>query len=168
MGTAGDNPFKDNFIHKFLNGAFNLLDKPTRWFRANVRLYAAEKVVESNRPSYPYYHRKYNRVPTIDECYENDVLCIWEADYQYKLDQEVESRIVFILRDRRDDCILNEQPNHMLRCKKQMDDHDLAVNNYFIKYGEMGAHHTVIDALMKQKHRLVYERRHPDVNLYPE
>ena len=35
-------------------------------------------------PEYPYYHRVYKRVPTVDECKADDNLCIWESNQQYK------------------------------------------------------------------------------------
>ena len=35
--------------------------------------------------------------------------------------------------------------------------------NFFIKYGELGGEADVRDAYMKQKHRLIWERRHPDI-----
>lgn len=35
--------------------------------------------------------------------------------------------------------------------------------NFFIKYGELGSEADVRDAYMKQKHRLVWERRHPEI-----
>lgn len=35
--------------------------------------------------------------------------------------------------------------------------------NFFIKYGELGAEADVRDAYMKQKHRLIWERRHPEI-----
>lgn len=43
-----------------------LFDKPTTWFR--------EKIVEPLHDKYqlPYYHRRFSRVPEIDQCGVND------------------------------------------------------------------------------------------------
>ena len=55
----------DNSYRRFLN---TILNGPARWFRENI--------VEPNQgPEYPYYHRRYRRVPTIDECYTHDYAC---------------------------------------------------------------------------------------------
>lgn len=35
--------------------------------------------------------------------------------------------------------------------------------NYFIKYGELGMEASVIDVYMKQKHRLIWQRRNPEI-----
>lgn len=35
--------------------------------------------------------------------------------------------------------------------------------NFFIKYGEIGQEGDVRDAYMKQKHRMIWERRHPEI-----
>lgn len=38
--------------------------------------------------------------------------------------------------------------------------------NFFIKYGELGSEADVRDAYMKQKHRMIWEKRNPEVNIY--
>ena len=53
-------------VRRALNTMFT---GPARWFR--------ETVVEPNKgPEYPYYHRRWRRVPTIDECYMHDYVCM--------------------------------------------------------------------------------------------
>jgi NADH dehydrogenase (ubiquinone) 1 beta subcomplex subunit 10 len=37
----------------------------------------------------PYYHRRFKRVPTIDECVLRDMPCVFEANEQYKRDKYV-------------------------------------------------------------------------------
>lgn len=39
----------------------------------------------------PYYHRKLNRVPEIDECAVDDLSCFYEASTQFRLDKLVSS-----------------------------------------------------------------------------
>ena len=49
----------------------------------------SEKFVLPFRPKDPpvYYHRRFNRVPTIDQCEIDDPLCRYEADAQFKRDK---------------------------------------------------------------------------------
>ena len=61
--------------------------------------------MEPNRKEYNWYHQQFRRVPTIDECYTDDVVCIYEADQQFKRDRLVDSQILNILRLRMDDCV---------------------------------------------------------------
>uniref|UniRef100_A0A1I8IVH6 NADH dehydrogenase [ubiquinone] 1 beta subcomplex subunit 10 n=1 Tax=Macrostomum lignano TaxID=282301 RepID=A0A1I8IVH6_9PLAT len=111
---------------------FKAFDLPTTWFKENV--------IDKYRKKYPYYHRRYPRVPTIDQCFVDDELCNLEADEQYKRDR---------LSDRK------------------------TSTNYFIKHGDMGYAHNVKNALMKQKHRMLWERKYGEVgsrgdpNKYP-
>ncbi|XP_054711330.1 NADH dehydrogenase [ubiquinone] 1 beta subcomplex subunit 10-like [Uloborus diversus] len=140
------NPFK-----KFCDKIIETIDGPVTWFR--------ETVVLPNRKHYPYYHRKFNRVPTFDECYEDDAVCIYEANEQFKRDMQVDGFILQILNDRRTECLKYEGHDSEERCKKIFDDYDEAVLNHFIKYGDLGAFAHVKFCYMKQKHRLVYERR---------
>lgn len=48
-----------------------------------------EKVVEPNQKKYPWYHQQFRRVPTIDQCYTDDVVCDFEANQQFKRDRFV-------------------------------------------------------------------------------
>eukprot|EP00088_Acartia_fossae_P018184 TRINITY_DN20476_c0_g1_i1.p1 TRINITY_DN20476_c0_g1~~TRINITY_DN20476_c0_g1_i1.p1 ORF type:complete len:190 (-),score=33.72 TRINITY_DN20476_c0_g1_i1:87-656(-) len=147
--------------------------KPAIWIRKNI--------VEPNLPSEPeaWYHRRFRRVPTIDECYVDDVVCRTEAQAQFMRDKQVESSIVRILKNRLEDCVfyekgtgpaswgqprfgptidLGDESNHP--CKQLLDTWRRASENYFIKYGELGYMPRVENAFMKQKHRLMWERRH--------
>jgi len=153
----GDSPpVIRNSIEKITNVLFNIVDKPATWFR--------ETIVVPNRPTYYYYHRKFRRVPTIDECYTDDKLCWFEANQQYKRDRAVESDILMILRQRREDCYLYENPD-FYKCDKIALAYEENLHNYFIKYGEMHVMADVRDAYMKQKHRMIWERRHPDAKI---
>ncbi|MPC80537.1 NADH dehydrogenase [ubiquinone] 1 beta subcomplex subunit 10 [Portunus trituberculatus] len=46
-----------------------------------------ESVVANNRPQYNWYHQQFRRVPTIDECYTDDIVCYTEANEQFKRDK---------------------------------------------------------------------------------
>ncbi|VDO13415.1 unnamed protein product [Haemonchus placei] len=48
-------------------------------------------------------------------------------------------------------------------CAKVIEDMEENELNFFIKYGELGGEADVRDAYMKQKHRLIWERRHPEI-----
>ncbi|XP_041363371.1 NADH dehydrogenase [ubiquinone] 1 beta subcomplex subunit 10-like isoform X2 [Gigantopelta aegis] len=123
-----------------------------------------EKFVEpiQSRNKYPYYHRRFRRVPTIDECEFNDAVCIYEAESQYRRDKMVDEQIVKILRNRKNECKFWEGPDAKVKCRKVSEDYDKAATNWFIKYGDIGANANVISAYMKQKHRLIWERRNPE------
>jgi NADH dehydrogenase (ubiquinone) 1 beta subcomplex subunit 10 len=156
MDDSKSQPIIRNSVDKLTNALINLVDTPATWFR--------ETIVAPNRPTYYYYHRKFRRVPTIDECYTDDRLCLFEANQQYKRDRMVESDILLILRQRREDCLLYENPD-FYKCQKYIDAYEANLHNYFIKYGEMHVCSDVRDAYMKQKHRMIWERRHPDAKL---
>ncbi|KAF4532235.1 hypothetical protein B566_EDAN004321 [Ephemera danica] len=140
-----------NPLERFATAVYSMVDAPTTWIR--------DRVVVPNRPNYNWYHRKYPRVPTIDECYTDDVVCRFEANMQFKRDNE----ILNILRLRFEDCVLYENPDHNKKCKPLLEQYQKATENWFIKYGDLGAYGDVRDAYMKQKHRMIWERRHGPV-----
>ncbi|PVD37469.1 hypothetical protein C0Q70_00059 [Pomacea canaliculata] len=109
-----------------------------------------------------YYHRKFPRVKTVDQCEVEDATCIYEAQEQFHRDKQVDSKIVQILRQRRIECMHWEGPDAERKCKKIVDDYENAATNWFIKYGEIGCNGNVIDVYMKQKHRLLWHRQNPD------
>jgi len=129
--------------------------KPVTWFR--------EKIVEPNRSYYPWYHRQFRRVPEIDQCYTDDYKCFFEADMQYKRDKMVDQEVVEVLKRRKDACYAYEGPDAREKCAPIYEDFLTAVDNYFIKYGDLGYTANVKTAYMKQKHRLVWEKRYGPV-----
>uniref|UniRef100_G3MP36 NADH dehydrogenase [ubiquinone] 1 beta subcomplex subunit 10 n=2 Tax=Amblyomma TaxID=6942 RepID=G3MP36_AMBMU len=145
----GDHPPRNGF-ESFINGIYAMFDVPVTWVRENI--------VVPNRAEYNWYHRKYRRVPTIDECYTDDMMCKFEANEQYKRDMKVDSKIVNLLSRRRDDCMTYEMGNEE-KCQHIIDQYKQAELNWFIKYGDITPHQTVVAAFMKQKHRLIAERR---------
>uniref|UniRef100_A0A914X397 NADH dehydrogenase [ubiquinone] 1 beta subcomplex subunit 10 n=1 Tax=Plectus sambesii TaxID=2011161 RepID=A0A914X397_9BILA len=131
-------------------------DYPVTWFREKV----AEPLQDKNRV--PYYHRRISRVPEIDECAVNDLSCIYEANEQYRLDKQVDYHILNVLRDRYNRCMEYHKPD-ATPCVKTIEDFEESELNFFIKYGELGVESDVKSAYMKQKHRMIWERRHPEI-----
>ncbi|XP_050298783.1 NADH dehydrogenase [ubiquinone] 1 beta subcomplex subunit 10 [Anthonomus grandis grandis] len=144
-----------NTFEAFFFALGRAIDGPTTWFK--------EKVVEPNQKQYPWYHQKFRRVPTIDECYTDDVVCVYEANAQYRRDRLVDTEIVAILRDRLEACVMYERPDHKLKCQEVSRQYEEAAANWFCKYGDLGAYHDAKKAFMKQKHRMIWERRHGPV-----
>ncbi|CAB3364337.1 Hypothetical predicted protein [Cloeon dipterum] len=151
----GDKQTPRKLFDGFINAAVSIIDSPVTWFR--------ERVVTPNRESYPWYHQKFRRVPTIDECYTDDVICFYEANSQFKRDKAVDSEILAILRIRMEDCNMFHGPDAVAKCKSLVETYKEAEGNWFCKYGDLGFHGNVKDAYMKQKHRMVWERRHGPV-----
>ncbi|KAL3115975.1 hypothetical protein niasHT_007275 [Heterodera trifolii] len=139
---------ENSFVGKYSYYANRFLDWPVTWFRENIveRLHDKHKM--------PYYHRKISRVPEIDECGVNDRICLFEAEEQFRLDKLVDHYI----RD-----VSFKRYDHLYKCAKHVDDYENAELNFFIKYGELGSEQTVAACYMKQKHRLIWERRHPEI-----
>lgn len=59
-------------------------NSPYKWIVLHA---CVEKIVEPSQKKSVYYHRRYRRVPTIDECTVNDPLCYFEANEQFKRDR---------------------------------------------------------------------------------
>ncbi|XP_063700919.1 NADH dehydrogenase [ubiquinone] 1 beta subcomplex subunit 10 [Culicoides brevitarsis] len=150
MGADGHSPFE-----RFANSVAATLDGPVTWFRKSI--------VEPNQKQYPWYHQQFRRVPTIDECYTDDRVCQFEADEQFRRDKMVDNEILTILRQRFEDCVFYEAPDHVAKCQGFMDYLKRAEENWFTKYGDLGAYGKARAAYMKQKHRLIWERRHGPV-----
>lgn len=140
---------------KFADAVINIVEGPITWFH--------DTVVVPNQQHYPWYHQKFRRVPTIDECYTDDVVCRFEADQQFRRDKMVDNEILSITRQRFEDCVLYEAPDHIQKCRPLLDIYDKAAENWFTKYGDLGGYATAKSAYMKQKHRLIWERRHGPV-----
>jgi len=154
-------PYIDDMVQspvvKLLKKVSNVVEAPVVWVRVNI-------VERFRGPKYPYYHQKFRRVPTIDQCYTDDQSCIYEANEQYKRDKKVDENILNIVRNRFYKCCyyergVNEFYNHETICPKERADYKEAELNFFIKYGDLSPYSNVIDAFMKQKYRLVWERR---------
>ncbi|KAF2879572.1 hypothetical protein ILUMI_26597 [Ignelater luminosus] len=144
-----------NIVERVASTIYGILEAPAVWVR--------EKVVEPNQQHYPWYHQKFRRVPTIDQCYTDDPVCYFEANMQYKRDRMVDTEILSILRQRFQDCTMYEAPDHVEKCSHLLQQYEEAAANWFTKYGDLGAYHNAKAAFMKQKHRMIWERRHGPV-----
>jgi len=88
--------------------------------------------VTPNRKEYPWYHQQFRRVPTIDQCYTDDRLCIYEANEQFLRDRMIDSNILTILRYRMDDCFREEYPDYH-KCLPFKEAYEEAAGNWFAK-----------------------------------
>ncbi|XP_050521816.1 NADH dehydrogenase [ubiquinone] 1 beta subcomplex subunit 10 [Daktulosphaira vitifoliae] len=147
---TGRNPIENVF--ETVKG---ILVGPVIWFRENI--------VVPNQKQYNYYHEQFRRVPTVDQCYDDDRLCKWEANQQLIRDKLVDSNILSILRQRYEDCRIYEGPDGMRKCQPLFDMYEKAEENYSIKYGDLGAAVTAERCYAKQLNRMIWERRHGPV-----
>ncbi|XP_046449162.1 NADH dehydrogenase [ubiquinone] 1 beta subcomplex subunit 10-like [Daphnia pulex] len=144
-----------NPFFRFVHAVQNTIDRPVTWFR--------ESVVTPNRPDHVYYHQKFRRVPTIDQCYTDDPVCRFEAQQQFNRDKLVDGEIVQLVRQRLKECIAYEIPDQDRKCAKLKEEFDKVSESFCMKYADLGPYNNVKDAYMKQKHRMLWERRHGKV-----
>ncbi|KAF6024658.1 NDUFB10 [Bugula neritina] len=150
---SGDRPWYAKLTTKISNSFFAILDFPGDKLRA-----ATASFREKNKSV--YYHRKLKRVTPIEDCDEDDAVCIYEADQQYIRDKMVDETILNILRQRMVECVMYYSEDRHFKCKKETDDFTTSETNYFAKYGDLGirSQHAT-DAFRKQQHRMIWERR---------
>lgn len=137
--------------------ALDTIRKPARWIRENI--------VEANRgEKYYWYHRRYPRALPIDECYSDDLACIYEANAEFRRNFLVDREALTLLRNRFDACAfryVNDTKFTQIsdKCDSLREIYEENLTNFHIKYGDMRTAATVTDAYMKQKHRMIMERR---------
>uniref|UniRef100_A0A8C5TUP3 NADH dehydrogenase [ubiquinone] 1 beta subcomplex subunit 10 n=1 Tax=Malurus cyaneus samueli TaxID=2593467 RepID=A0A8C5TUP3_9PASS len=137
----------------FFQTAFSyVIDAPVTFVRGLIeRLQPKDKA--------HYYHQKFRRVPDLSECLEGDYLCYYEAEAQWRRDRMVDQQIVEIVRERLAACKQREGPNQFQNCAKEMELLAQVTKAYQDRYGELGFHGNARDCLMKQKHRMMEERK---------
>ncbi|KAL0279543.1 UNVERIFIED_CONTAM: hypothetical protein PYX00_001073 [Menopon gallinae] len=148
---AGD----ETAFAKVIRAITDVVEKPVIWFR--------ETIVVPNRKEYPWYHEQVRRVPTVDECDVNDAMCIFEADQQFMRDRMVDGNILHILKRRFENCCYLNEPDHKEACDGLYQVYLKSATNFHIKYGDLKYSTGSKEAYMKQKHRMIWERRHGPV-----
>ncbi|NXS23698.1 NDUBA dehydrogenase, partial [Mystacornis crossleyi] len=106
-----------------------------------------------------YYHQKFRRVPDLSQCLDGDYLCYYEAEAQWRRDRMVDQEIVEIVRERMAACKQREGPNQFQNCAKEMELLAQVTKAYQDRYGDLGYHGNARTCLMKQKHRMMEERK---------
>ncbi|XP_026539410.1 NADH dehydrogenase [ubiquinone] 1 beta subcomplex subunit 10 [Notechis scutatus] len=143
--TSGPTLFFDKLFYYTVDRPVTLYREWIEHLRANHKVY--------------YYHREFRRVPDITECMEDDYLCIYEAEMQWKRDLQVDQEIVKIIRERVGACKVREGVNAAENCANDIQLFKDVAKAYRDRYDDLGAFGSARRCLMKQKHRMIAERK---------
>lgn len=150
---SGDSPW----WNRASDQAYNYMVRMFSWPGEKIRDLTAP-IREKNKQV--YYHRKFKRVTPIEDCEEDDALCLFEADQQFIRDKAVDDTILLILRQRLMECAVYYGQDSAYKCKKESEDLTTSENNHFAKYGDLGTNSDrSVVAFRKQQHRMIWERR---------
>ncbi|XP_072273604.1 NADH dehydrogenase [ubiquinone] 1 beta subcomplex subunit 10 [Pyxicephalus adspersus] len=136
-----------------INGVFNfVIDKP-------VTIFHDWMIRQREKNKIYYYHRIFQRVPDLSQCLEDDILCRFEAEMQWRRDVQVDREIVKIMRERYMACITREGANAQQNCLGIKEEYAQACRGYKSRYDDLGANGNARRCLMKQKARMIEERK---------
>eukprot|EP00057_Strongylocentrotus_purpuratus_P012954 XP_011667428.1 PREDICTED: NADH dehydrogenase [ubiquinone] 1 beta subcomplex subunit 10 [Strongylocentrotus purpuratus] len=111
-------------LEEFIGNAFYYtIDAPVTFVRDFVDS-------QRKRSPYYYYHQRFPRVPSIEECAVDDYVCMYEGNMQYKRDRLVDMEILKHLQKVLADCNLMEGPNAKQSCKAQLAEYEEAADGY--------------------------------------
>ncbi|KAH3861107.1 NADH dehydrogenase [ubiquinone] 1 beta subcomplex subunit 10-like [Dreissena polymorpha] len=151
---AADDDRPDQINTNLLPSAqFNKLERVANTFRETFVL----PFRQTPRPV--YYHRKFARVPTIDQCDISDEVCKYEATEQHERDKKVDMFKIKILRKRLTHCNWYWGANKYEKCQTEREQYQDSAVNYHLRYGELGRTSELYEYYMKQKHRMIWLRR---------
>lgn len=101
----------------------------------------------------------FQRVPDLSQCLEDDLFCQYEAEMQWKRDLKVDSEILKIMRERYTACIKREGYSSAQNCAELKEEYAQASRGYKARYEYLGANGNARKCLMKQKERMIEERK---------
>ncbi|XP_069838182.1 NADH dehydrogenase [ubiquinone] 1 beta subcomplex subunit 10 [Dendropsophus ebraccatus] len=128
------------------------VDKPVTAFHDWMESQRAKRRIQ-------YYHREFRRVPDLAHCLEEDYVCHYEANKQFKRDFLVDQEIVKIIRERVTACRVREGGSADQNCAPLLKQYTEICKAYKNRYEDLGYYGGARNCLMKQKERMMEERK---------